>query len=59
MTRPLTRAEVAALSEDLRQMLDRVEGGDLDATTAMRYRIEGALAVIEVIQGRSAQFVLE
>jgi len=40
-------------------MLDRVEGGDLDATTAMRYRIEGALAVIEVIQGRSAQFVLE
>jgi hypothetical protein len=59
MTRPLTRAEVAALSEDLRQMLDRVQGGDLDATTAMRYRIEGALAVIEVIQGHSGQFVPE
>lgn len=55
MTRPLSRAKVAALADDLRRMLATIEAGDLDATTAMRHRIEGALAVLEVVQGRSAR----
>lgn len=58
MSRPLTRAEVAALAADLRAILERIEAGDLDATTAMRYRLEGAIAVLDVIQGRIAQFQL-
>jgi hypothetical protein len=56
MSRPLSRAEVAALTDDLREMLATIEAGNLDATTAMRYRIEGALAVLEVVQGRAARF---
>jgi hypothetical protein len=49
----LTRAEVAALASDLRAMMDRIEAGDLDATIAMRHRIEGAIAVLDTIQGRA------
>ena len=55
MGKPLNRAEVAALADDLRRMLAKIEAGDLDATTAMRHRVEGALAVLEVVQGRSAR----
>ena len=51
--RRLNRAEVTALAEDLKRMLATIEGGEIDATTAMRYRIEGALAVLEVVLGRS------
>ena len=59
MTRPLTGSEVAALAADLRAMLERIEAGELDATAAMRHRIEGALAVLEVVQGRAARFAPE
>ena len=40
-------------------MLDRVEAGELDATTAMRHQIEGALAMLDVVQGEANSFVLE
>jgi hypothetical protein len=33
--RPLTRAEMGALAEDLRRMLTAIKAGDLEATTAM------------------------
>jgi hypothetical protein len=32
-------------------MLERIEAGDRDATSAMRPRIEGAIAVPDVAQG--------
>jgi hypothetical protein len=35
-------------------MLATIESCDIDATTAMRHRIEGALAGLEVVLGRSA-----
>ena len=54
MGKPLSRVEVAALADDLRKMLASIEAGDLDATTAMRHRIEGALAALEVVLGHSA-----
>ena len=56
VSRSLTKAEIAALSSDLRAMLERIEAGDLDATTAMRHRIEGAIAVLEVVRGRATRF---
>jgi hypothetical protein len=56
MSRALTRSEMTALTGDLRAMLERIEVGELDATPAMRHRIEGALAVLDVVQGRSARF---
>jgi hypothetical protein len=55
MSKALSRAEIAALADDLRTMLATIEAGDLDATTAMRHRIEGALAVLDVVQGRSSR----
>jgi hypothetical protein len=38
-------------------MGNRIESGDLDAT-AMRYRIEGAIAPMGVVQSRSAALCL-
>jgi hypothetical protein len=52
--RPLSRSEIAALAEDLRKMLDRIEAGELVASTSTRLRLEGAVAALAVIQGRSA-----
>jgi len=49
----LTRAEVTALADELERMLATIEDGEIDATTAMRHRIEGALAVLDVVLGRS------
>jgi hypothetical protein len=54
--KPLTASQVQALTDDLRAMLDRIEAGDLVATAAMRHRIEGAIAVLDVVQGRAARF---
>ncbi len=59
MTRPLTKPEIASLAADLAVMLTQIEAGDLDATTAMRHRIEGAIAVLDVVQGRAARFQAE
>jgi hypothetical protein len=56
VTRSLTRAEVIALAADLREMLAKIESGELDATAAMRHRIEGAIAVLDVVQGRAPNF---
>jgi hypothetical protein len=53
MGRALTRAEIGALATDLWEMLRRIEGGQLDATATMRHRIEGAIAILDVVQGRS------
>jgi transcription elongation GreA/GreB family factor len=55
----LTRAELTALAADLRQLLDSIENGELDASAAMRHRLEGALAVLDVVQGRKARFEVE
>ena len=58
MSRSLTRAEITALTADLQTMLAKIESGELDATVAMRHRIEGAIAVLAVVQGRSTSFLL-
>jgi hypothetical protein len=57
--KPLTRSEVDALAADLRSMLAKIETGELEATTAMLYRLQGAVGVLEVIAGRAARFELE
>jgi len=53
VSRPLSESQVEALADDLRAMLAKVDSGDLDASAAMRYRIEGAIAALDVVQGRS------
>jgi len=55
MATTLTRKQIAALAAEFRTMLDKIEAGDLDATTSMRYRIQGAVAVLDVALGRSTR----
>jgi hypothetical protein len=59
MSKPLSRVEVAALADDFREMLAAIEDGEVDASAATRYRIEGALAVLEVALGRSARLAFK
>jgi hypothetical protein len=53
MTRALTKSEISSLAEEMRQLLSAIESGDLEASVAMRHRIEGALTVLQVVTGES------
>lgn len=48
-----------SLALELRTILERIEAGDLDVTTSMRFRIQGAVTTLEVVLGRSALDVLK
>ena len=56
MSDALSPAQVGALASDLRSVLGRIEAGDLVATTPMKYRIEGAVVALEVVQGMVKRF---
>jgi len=56
-SRPLTPPELSDLADRLRTMLAAVESGGLDATTAMRYRLEGALSALEMALGRPSSLL--
>lgn len=43
MSRPLSRAPVAALADDLKRVLYMIENGEIEASAATRHRIEGGL----------------
>lgn len=43
--------EVAAIAESLRRLLAVVESGEMTASTATTYRLEGALAALEAVTG--------
>lgn len=58
MSKPLSRAETAALAEDLRAILADLEAGELKGSAATRHRIEGALAALQVALGKSPRTVL-
>ena len=51
MTHRLTRDEVSALAADLRALLARLDAGDLDASTAVRYRLQGAVVALGAVLG--------
>jgi hypothetical protein len=53
MTRALTKSEISSLAEELRRLLSAIDSGDLQTSVAMRHRLEGALTVLQVIQGQS------
>jgi hypothetical protein len=50
MTR-LSISETRRLAEDVAALLDRIRTGDLVASTAMTYRLEGALTAVEAVLG--------
>lgn len=49
MGSPLTRSETKALARDLQALLERLQEGDLEASTGMFIRIEGAVKAIQVV----------
>lgn len=50
---PLTRSEIAELAERLQALLVMIEGEDMSASTAMTYRLQGAVSALEAVVGRS------
>ena len=59
MPRTLTRSELTQLAESLAAVLAAIRAEELDASTAMTYRIEGALVALQVALGGSADQFLE
>jgi len=53
----LTRGEVDTLADHFRSLLSMIEAGELDASTAMRYRLEGAIAALDVALGRPSSLL--
>lgn len=45
----MKRNDIAATARQLRAILDAILCGDLDASVAVRTRIEGALAALETL----------
>jgi hypothetical protein len=58
--KPLSRSEVQELAESVRLLLVRVRDGELSASTATTYRLEGALIALRGTLGeRSGDLVEE
>ena len=55
--RPLSRRELAELADRLRGLLDMIEAGEMSATTAMTYRLEGAVVAVDAVLGRDASLL--
>lgn len=47
----MKRTDLAALADQLAATLDAIAAGDLDASAAMRYRLEGAVVALRVTLG--------
>ncbi len=52
MNGAMTTDEIAGLADGLTAVLERVEKGELTASTATRYRLEGAGAALDAVLGR-------
>lgn len=52
--RPFTRTEVIELTDRLRGLLEMVDEDNLSATTAMTYRIEGAVTALDTVLGNDS-----
>jgi hypothetical protein len=52
--RPLTRGEIAELADRLRGLITMIEADEMSATTAMTYRVQGAVTALEALQGDEA-----
>jgi hypothetical protein len=57
MPRRLTNEEIRKLAEALAGLLNRIRTGELVASTAMSYRLEGALTALQAVLGESSSLV--
>ncbi len=53
MAKPLTRSQTAALARDLQTLLDRLRDQDLEGSTGMMLRIEGAVKALQIVLGEA------
>ena len=53
MAKPLTRSQTVALAKDLQALLDRLKDRDLEASTGMLPRIEGAVKALQIVLGEA------
>jgi hypothetical protein len=51
--RPLTRREIAELADRLRGLIAIIEADEMSATTAMTYRLQGAVTALDAVLGHS------
>jgi hypothetical protein len=51
VARPLTRVEIDSLVEELTRLLEEIGSGELEASSAMKHRIEGAIVALRVALG--------
>jgi len=49
--RPLTLREIGELADRLRGLIAMVDNGEMSASAAMKYRLEGAVAVLDAVLG--------
>jgi hypothetical protein len=50
----LTRSEIAELADRLRGLIAMVDNGEMSATTAMTYRLQGAVVALDAVLGRES-----
>ncbi len=50
--RPLNRREIAELADRLRGLMAMVDNGEMSASTATSYRMQGAVVALEAVLGR-------
>ena len=55
MARPLTRLETTRLVRELQSLLNLIEIGELDASSGMVHRIEGAIKALQVVLGEAEE----
>jgi hypothetical protein len=53
MAKPLTKSQTEALAKDLQALLNRLKDGDLEASTGMMLRIEGAVKALQIVLGEA------
>jgi predicted trehalose synthase len=53
MATPLTRSQTAALTRDLQALLERLKDRELEASTGILLRIEGAVKALQIVLGEA------
>jgi hypothetical protein len=59
MAKTLNRNEIMSIADSLLDLKRQIDEGRLDATTAMRYRIDGAIVALDLVLGKSAEAIVE
>jgi hypothetical protein len=59
MAKPLNRRDITMIADKLLELKRQMDGGELEGTLSMRYRVEGAITALEFVLGVSTESVIE